>query len=208
MILIDNIFNTMNINLKEFITDDVNIIELFLCKDSDKDTSVIDVNITSDFESIIEKKYKKYKEERYKSYHHKDKVYTYELSSDNQYVSSKITMKSEIIKNTNNTNTNTNNTTNAKPNIFILSSKIDKFPQYIFPCTNEIDNISTYLIKEFKINNRISLMLRYDYLNGKDEVVSKSFYIEYRHSPNVEIDKINEYVNNLVATHVAHVAHI
>ena len=195
----------MNINLKEFITDDVNIIELFLCKDSDKDTSVIDVNITSDFESIIEKKYKKYKEERYKSYHHKDKVYTYELSSDNQYVSSKITMKSEIIKNINNTTNNTTNNTNAKPNIFILSSKIDKFPQYIFPCTNEIDNISMYLIKEFKINNRISLMLRYDYLNGKEEVVSKSFYIEYRHSPNVEIDKINEYVNNLVATNVAHI---
>ena len=169
---------------------------------------MIDVNITSDFESIIEKKYKKYKEERYKSYHHKDKVYTYELSSDNQYVSSKITMKSEIIKNINNTTNNTTNNTNAKPNIFILSSKIDKFPQYIFPCTNEIDNISTYLIKEFKINNRISLMLRYDYLNGKEEVVSKSFYIEYRHSPNVEIDKINEYVNNLVATNVAHVAHI
>ena len=191
----------MNINLKEFITDDVNIIELFLCKDSDKDTSVIDVNITSDFESIIEKKYKKYKEERYKSYHHKDKVYTYELSSDNQYVSSKITMKSEVIK-------NANANANAKPNIFILSSKIDKFPQYIFPCTNEIDNISTYLIKEFKINNRISLMLRYDYLNGEDKVVSKSFYIEYRHSPNVEIDKINEYINNILATHVSHVSHI
>ena len=202
-------YHTMNINLTDFITDEVNIIEFYLCKDSDKDSNVIDVNINSDFESIIEKKYKKYKEERYKSYHHKDKVYTYELSSDNQYVSSKITMKSEIIKNntTNNTN-NTNNTTNAKPNIFILSSKIDKFPQYIFPCTNEIDNISMYLIKEFKINNRISLMLRYDYLNDKEEIVSKSFYIEYRHSPNVEIDKINEYVNNLVAAHVAHVAHI
>ena len=95
----------MNINLTEFITDDVNIIEIFLCKckDSDANTNVIDVNITSDFESFIEKKYKKYKEERYKSYHHKDKVYTYELSSDNQYVSSKITMKSEMIKN-NNTN--------------------------------------------------------------------------------------------------------
>lgn len=190
----------MNINLKEFIADDVNIIELFLCKDSDKDSSVIDVNITSEFESIIEKKYKKYKEERYKSYHHKDKVYTYELSSDNQYVSSKITMKSEVIKNAN---------ANAKPNIFILSSKIDKFPQYIFPSTNDLDNITTYLIKEFKINNRISLMLRYDYLNGKeDKVVSKSFYIEYRHSPNVEIDKINEYVNNLVATSVTSVTSV
>jgi hypothetical protein len=187
----------MNINLTEFITDDVNIIEIFLCNDSDSDEnrSVIDVNITSDFESFIEKKYKKYKEERYKSYHHKDKVYTYELSSDNQYVSSKITMKSELIK---------NNNANAKSNLFILSSKIDKFPQYIFPCTNDIDNITMYLIKEFKINNRISLMLRYDYLNGcEDKVVSKSFNIEYRHSPNVEIDKINEYVNNLVAAHVA-----
>jgi hypothetical protein len=188
----------MNINLTEFITDDVNIIELFLCSDSNdsKDRSVIDVNITSDFESIIEKKYKKYKEERYKSYHHKDKVYTYELSSDNQSVSSKITMKSEFIK---------NNNANAKSNLFILSSKIDKFPQYIFPCTNDIDNITMYLIKEFKINNRISLMLRYDYLNGcEDKVVSKSFNIEYRHSPNVEIDKINEYVNNLVTTHLAY----
>jgi len=189
----------MNINLTDFITDEVNIIEFYLCKDSDKDSNVIDVNINSDFESIIEKKYKKYKEERYKSYHHKDKVYTYELSSDNQYVSSKITIKSEIIN---------NNNTNSKPNIFILSSKIDKFPQYIFPCTNEIDNISTYLIKEFKINNRISLMLRYDYLNDKEEIVSKSFYIEYRHSPNVEIDKINEYINNILATHVSHVSHI
>jgi hypothetical protein len=191
----------MNINLTEFITDDVNIIEIFLCNDSkdndsDENRSEIDVNITSDFEGVIEKKYKKYKEERYKSYHHKDKVYTYELSSDNQYVSSKITIKSELIK---------NNNANAKSNLFILSSKIDKFPQYIFPCTNDIDNITMYLIKEFKINNRISLMLRYDYLNGcEDKVVSKSFNIEYRHSPNVEIDKINEYVNNLVAAHVAY----
>jgi hypothetical protein len=46
-------------------------------------------------------------------------------------------------------------------------------------------------------------MMRYDYLNGDDKSeVSKSFYIEYRHSPNVEIDKINEYINNLVATYI------
>ena len=176
------------INLTEFITDDVNIIEIFICKYND-DTDVIDVNIHSDIENMIEKKYKKYKEEKYKSYHYKDKVYTYELSNDNQYVSSKIMIKSEFISRK-----------DCKSNIFILSSKIDKFPQYIFPCTNEIDNISIYSIKEFKINNRISLMIRYDYLNNN--VVSKSFNIEYRHSPNVEIDKINEYINNLVATYI------
>lgn len=180
------------INLSDFLTDDVNIIEIFFCKSgsgsgSSGSGTEIDVRITSDIESIVEKKYKKYKEEKYKSYHHKDKVYTYELSNDNQYVSSKITTSSIY----------------AKPNIFILSSKIDKFPQYIFPCTNDIDNISTYTIKEFKINNRISLMIRYDYsaANTANAATAKSFYIEYRHSPNVEIDKINEYVNNLINTY-------
>lgn len=190
------------INLTDFITDDVNIIEIFLCKDitanaADAANAVdaIDVNINSDIESIIENKYKKYKEEKYKSYHYKDKVYTYELSNDNQYVSSKIMIISKYDK--------YNNCKSNKSSVFILSSKIDKFPQYIFPCTNDIDNISIYTIKEFKINNRISLMMRYDYLNGDDKSeVSKSFYIEYRHSPNVEIDKINEYINNLVATYI------
>ena len=176
----------MAINLSDFLTDDVNIIEIFFCKSGNAVANAeIDVRITSDVEGSrdvegsVEKKYKKYKEEKYKSYHHKDKVYTYELSNDNQHVSSKITMRSIY----------------TKPNIFIVSSKIDKFPQYIFPCTNEIDNISTYTIKEFKINNRISLMIRDDYSGVK------SFYIEYRHSPNVEIDKINEYINNLIHTY-------
>jgi hypothetical protein len=182
-----------NINLKDYITDDVNVIEVFFGAASDSDADLentsINVNITKDIESIIEKKYKKYKEEKYKSYHHKDKVYTYELSNDNQFVSSKIMTKSNYLA--------ANATATG---VFIISYKIDKFPQYIFPCSNDIDNISTYSIKEFKINNRISLMLRSDYSNSKE--VAKSFYIEYRHSPNVEIDKINEYINNLVATYI------
>jgi hypothetical protein len=181
-----------NINLKDYITDDVNVIEVFFgaasgSSDADLENTSINVNITRDIESIIEKKYKKYKEEKYKSYHHKDKVYTYELSNDNQSVSSKIMTKSNYLGAT-------------ATGVFIVSYKIDKFPQYIFPCSNDIDNISTYSIKEFKINNRISLMLRSDYSNSKE--VAKSFYIEYRHSPNVEIDKINEYINNLVATYI------
>lgn len=176
---------SVKINLRDFITDDVNMVEIFFCKannTTDTDCAEIDVHITSDIESLIEKKYKKYKEEKYKLYHHKDKVYTYELSNDNQYVSSKITTSSTRIK---------------SPNIFVLSSKIDKFPQYIFPCTNDIDNISTYTVKEFKINNRISLMLR-------DDASVKAFYIEYRHSPNVEIDKINEYINHLISTYATY----
>jgi hypothetical protein len=188
-----------SINLNDYITDDVSIIEVFFCKDDAQkngsgtgaDTEAINVKITSDIESIIEKKYKKYKGEKYKSYHHKDKVYTYELTSDNQYVFSKIMTKSKYEK------------YNNKNSLYILTSKIDKFPQYIFPCTNEIENISTYTINEYKIANRVSLMIRYDYENNVE--VAKTFYIEYRHSPNVEIDKINEHVNNLVNTFVAYI---
>ena len=181
----------MNINLTDFITDDVNIIELFLCKNI-TENDVIDVTIDNDIESIVERKYKKYKEEKYKSYHHKDKVYTYELSNDNQYVSSKIVVKSKYIM-----------YNNCKSNLFILSYKIDKFPQYIFPCTNDIDYISTYSIKEYKVNNRLSLLIRYDYLNDDEkQLPTKTFYIEYRHSPNVEIDKINEYINNIVNVYI------
>jgi hypothetical protein len=197
------------INLKDYITDDVNVIEVFFCPvtgsanaanaaNDDPETPTINVNITKDIEGIIEKKHKKYKDEKYKSYHHKDKVYTYELSNDNQFVSSKIMTKSNYLATASGASgaSASANTTD----VFIVSYKIDKFPQYIFPCSNDIDSISTYSIKEFKINNRISLMLRSDYSNSKE--VAKSFYIEYRHSPNVEIDKINEYINNLVATYI------
>ena len=181
----------MNINLNNFLTDDVNIIEFFLCKDISED-DVIDVTLDNDIESIVERKYKKYKEEKYKSYHHKDKVYTYELSNDNQYVSSKIVVKSKYVM-----------YNNSKSNLYILSSKVDKYPQYIFPCTNDIDYISTYSIKEYKVNNRISLFIRSDNLNDDEsKTPTKTFYIEYRHSPNVEIDKINEYINNIVNTYI------
>lgn len=193
-----------NINLTDHITDDVSIIEIFFCKDDTVQgadgacsscgtdcTNAFNIKVTSDIESIIEKKYKKYKGEKYKSYHYKDKVYTYELTSDNQYVFSKIMKGAKYEK------------YNNKQSLFILTSKIDKFPQYIFPCTNEIENISTYTINEYKIANRVSLMIRYDYENNEE--VAKTFYIEYRHSPNVEIDKINEHINSLVNAYIAYI---
>ena len=63
--IITIIIANMNIiNLTDFITDDVNIIEIFMCKVIDENAAnaadVIDVNINSNIEGIIEKKYKKY----------------------------------------------------------------------------------------------------------------------------------------------------
>ena len=80
-----------------------------------------------------------------------------------------------------------------KSNIYIICSKIDKYPQYVFSCTNDIDDISEVTIKEYKISNRISLIIK----NEVNENI-KTLLIEYKHSTNVEMDKITEIVNKLV----------
>jgi hypothetical protein len=168
-----------NINIKELVNDSVNIVELYFVNKK-LDNNVINVMMSRDIENKIDKLYKKTKEENYKMYYMKDKVYTYELSNDNQYVTSK-TKKLDTFYKT------------KKSNIYIISSKIDKYPQYVFPCTNDIDNISEINIKEYKISNRVSLII-------KNEVIYniKTLVIEYKHSTNVEMDKITEIVNKLV----------
>jgi len=113
----------------------------------------------------------------------KDKIYTYELSNDNQYVTSKMKKLSKYIVRKN---------MPLNSDLYIIASKIDKYPQYTFPCTNNIDNISEYSIKEYKISNRISIIIR------TDDEKTKTLSIEYRHSLNVEIDKMNEIINKII----------
>lgn len=167
-----------NIRLTELVEDDINIVEFYFIKKI-FNNNVIDVTMTDDIECKINKIYKKTKEEKYKIYYMCDKMYTYELSNDNQYVTTKTKKKDKYYNTKNNI-------------IFILSSRIDKYPQYIFPCTNEIDNISEITIKEYKISNRVSLIIKSETNN------SFTVLIEYKHSPNVELDKITEIVNKII----------
>ncbi len=171
--------------------EDINLIEIYFINRGVRgprgvQDNVIDVSIKNSLETFIDNYYKKSRVEKYKSYMHKERIYTYELSNDNQYVSSKIKKHMDILD-----------------NIFVICSKNNKQPNYTFPCTNEIDSVSEYIIKEYKISNRISLILRGDSSdssdssdNGKEEI--KTLYIEYRHSNNVDIDKINETINKIV----------
>ena len=161
-----------NINIKELVNDSVNIVELYFVNKK-LDNNVINVMMSRDIENKIDKLYKKTKEENYKMYYMKDKVYTYELSNDNQYVTSK-TKKLDTFYKT------------KKSNIYIISSKIDKYPQYVFPCTNDIDNISEINIKEYKISNRVSLII-------KNEVIYEPNGPHIFHTSK---KRVNEYVNN------------
>lgn len=56
-----------------------------------------------------------------------------------------------------------------------------------FACTNDIDNKIIYKTMEFKINNRISLIIK-----------NNNLYIYYRHSKEVDIDKIQEIINGII----------
>jgi hypothetical protein len=163
---------------------DINLIEIYIINtNKGKHDNIIDVSLSSrnNLESFIDNYYKKSRVEKYKSYTHKERVYTYELSNDNQYVSSKIKKNIDIIE-----------------NILVICSKNDKQPNYTFPCTNDIDNITEYILKEYKISNRISLIMRSDIIDNVNNKEIKTLYIEYRHSNNVDTDKINDTINKII----------
>ena len=164
--------------------EDINLIEIYFINRGirGQQENIMDVSVKNSLETFIDNYYKKSRVEKYKSYTHKERIYTYELSNDNQYVSSKIKKHMDILD-----------------NIFVICSKNNKQPNYTFPCTNEIDSVSEYIIKEYKISNRISLIMRSDVGDsgdGGEEI--KTLYIEYRHSNNVDIDKINETINKII----------
>ena len=143
-----NASNTIDVNNKNTSYCDINLIEIYIINtdkaDKGKNNNIIDVSIStkSNLESFVDNYYKKSRVEKYKSYTHKERVYTYELSNDNQYVSSKIKKNLDILE-----------------NILVICSKNDKQPNYTFPCTNEIDSVAEYIIKEYEISNRISLII-------------------------------------------------
>jgi len=176
--------------------EDINLIEIYFInhdKRGKAQENIIDVSVKNSLETFIDNYYKKSRVEKYKSYTHKERTYTYELSNDNQYVSSKIKKQMNILD-----------------NILVICSKNNKQPNYTFPCTNEIDSVTEYIIKEYKISNRISLIMRCDIVSKEADAAGtagisgeacdeiKTLYIEYRHSSNVDIDKINETINKII----------
>ena len=62
-----------------------------------------------------------------------------------------------------------------------------KMQTYLFGCANNIDNREEIRVQEYRINNRISLIIK-----------NNNLYINYRHSKDVDLEKIEEIINSII----------
>lgn len=159
-----------------------NIIEIYFIKPI-KNNDVVDIRIEDNIIKKISEKYKNLKSNKpvkYITYHRNELMYTYDLTDDNQIVYSKL-MENCLYIDTNSDNTN----------LYMMSYKHSKVPIHLFPCLNDIDYVCEYTLTEIKLTNRLSLIIR-------EDEYGKYVYIEYKHSSQVDIEKIEQNINNII----------
>lgn len=162
------------IDINSFITDKTNLIEIYFCPIQNYNNKNINIELDNDFLNKIKDNFKITKTYKYTTYFYNNISYTYDRSDDNQFLN---TIKLENDKYYN----------NKKKDLYILYLNESKLPNYYFPCIIDIDNKEEYDIIEFKINNRISLLIK-----------NNNCYIQYRYNKNLEIDKMQFILNNII----------
>lgn len=173
----------MKLNLYNYINDDINLIEIYISTNI-KDSKCLNISIDKELANKLHNRFKCTRDISYHTFNKNNLSYIYDKSNDSQIVTTKIAHDMKLFF---------NKKAKIFNSLYLISYKEDKLPTHYFPCTNDLDNETIYNIKEYRINNRISLFL-------KEENQVFSFYINYKHNNNVDIDKIQETLNNLIKT--------
>lgn len=163
--------------IKNYITDNTNIIEFYLMYKNNIDKNKISILINDDLIIKISNNFKKTKQNEMAFYCRNNCNYVYDLSNDSQYVYMRKLENASIIDVENKNNLN----------YYMLIFNEIKLPTHTFACTNDINANYIANIIEFKINNRITLIIK-----------NNNCYIQYKHSKDVDIDKIQEIINNII----------
>ena len=158
--------------IKELITENTNVIEFYLIQKPLTDKNKIDITITEDLINKIKSNFKKTKECKFAYYHRNNYTYVYDLSNDSQYVYIRKLENIDIINNN---------------KFYLLLFNEIKLPTHNFACTNDIDNKTIIDITEFKINNRITIIIK-----------NNNCLINYKHNKDVDIDKIEDIIKTLL----------
>jgi len=151
-----------------------NVIEFYLIQKPIENDNKINIYITDELLHKIKSNFKKTKEYKSVYYSRNNCTYVYDLSNDSQYVYIRKLENMNII-----------NKSNIK--FYTLVFNEIKLPTHSFACTNDIDNKEISNIIEFKINNRITLIIK-----------NNNCYINYKHNKDVDIDKINSIINSIM----------
>jgi len=158
------------INITSLLCDDTNIIEIYLMNLNGSNDNKMNIRMTDDYLDKIRKRFKLTKETTIVNFNRNNLSYVYDLSNDSQYVYLR-KLDNMIIK----------------ANLCALAFNEMKMQTHSFACTNDIDNKVEYKYQEFKINNRISLIIK-----------NNNIYIHYRHSKEVDLDKIQDIITNVI----------
>jgi hypothetical protein len=162
------------INIKDLITENTNVIDFYLMQKSiTSDENKINIFINDDLIKKIKSNFKKTKQCDIAYYCRNNCNYVYDLSNDSQYVYTRRLEDTRII--------------NDKISFYILLFNEIKLPTHTFACTNDINQKYIINVIEYKINNRITLIIK-----------NNNCFINYKHSKDVDIDKIQEIINNII----------
>jgi len=164
---------TLNIN--DLISENTNIIEIYLTNENTNNNFKIDLVNSNKILNKIRQKFKLTKEYNIVVFNRDNLSYIYDLSNDNQYVNLRKLEKIKIFPFISNYN------------FYGLAFNEMKMQSHSFNCTNIIDSRDEFKIEEFKINNRISLIIKNNYI-----------YIHYRHSKDVDIEKIQQIIEGII----------
>jgi hypothetical protein len=159
--------------IKQILTDNTNIIEIYLMN-TQKTQMRMNIYLDNTFLTKIKKKFKLTRETTLVYYNKNNLSYVYDLSNDSQYVYLRKLENSQI-KTINNYD------------LYGIALNEMKMQTYLFGCGNDIDNKEEYKIQEFKINNRISLIIK-----------NNNLFINYRHSKDVDLEKTEEIINSVI----------
>ena len=160
-------------NIGEFLGENTNLVEIY-CTQQRGNTNTIDICLDHIYIENIKSKFKNWKTSKHIAYHRNHLIYLYDLTDDNQVVYTKILSQNKFM-----------------PKCYVSSYCYSKLPIYLFPCTKDINYVNEYAISECKISNRVSLII-------KEDNYGKYLYIEYKHSPNVDLEKINSTIQQIM----------
>ena len=160
-----------------------NLIEIYIKKignANSSDNNVIDIRVDDKMLDLIQHKYKNFKTTKYICYYRNELCYVYDMTDDNQYVYSKLKKIDSTIP-----------AKRREYELYMISYKFSKLPTHLFPCLNDIDDVVEYTLSEYKLTNRLSLIIRKDNYG-------QYVYLEYKHSSQMDIEKIQANINNIM----------